>query len=105
MRREQAPRTGSRREFLRFDAAPSESHIASVLVQVWPDSLPAVAQVVSTMAGVETHGSNEAGRLVVTIETTDDVHLLERINQISALDRVVSAALVYHHVEAFTDGE
>ena len=57
------------------------------------------------LPGVESHGSNDAGKLIVTIEADGDAMLVERITRIETEEGVVAATLVYHHAEALGDEE
>ena len=51
-----------------------------------------------TALGVETH-AEAAGKLVVTLETDNEADIVTRLNEISLLSGVMSAALVFHHYE------
>ncbi|MDJ0945449.1 MAG: chaperone NapD [Kiloniellales bacterium] len=93
----------SRRDVLRGRARGPEVHIASILVQAWPDRLPAVEAELSALTGVESHGSNGAGKLILTLETRGDAELMERVRQIETAEGVIAASLVYHHAEEMDD--
>ena len=93
----------SRREFLTGGFDRREGHIASVLVQAWPETIPLVEAELTRLAGVESHGSNGSGKLIMTVETRTDAELLDRINRIEAADGVIAATLVYHHAEEMGD--
>ena len=93
----------TRRDLLKARAATSEVHIASILVQAWPEKLPRVEDDLTRLPGVESHGSAGAGKLVLTIETRSDAELVDRINRIAAADGVIAASLVYHHIEETGD--
>lgn len=93
----------SRRDILRGRARGPEVHIASLLVQAWPDRLPSVEAELSALPGVESHGSNGAGKVILTLETRGDAELMERIRQIETAEGVIAASLVYHHAEEMGD--
>ena len=93
----------SRREFLTGAHRKRDEHIASVLVQAWPERLSEVESELTLLPGVESHGSNGAGKLIITVETRSDAELMDRINRIGAADGVIAASLVYHHAEEMAD--
>ncbi len=93
----------SRREFLTGSAGREPDHIASLVVQAWPDRMARVEDEVARLPGVETHGSNGAGKLVVTVESRSDAAMMETIRRIETAEGVVSASLVYHHAEELSD--
>lgn len=89
----------TRREFIGGRAETPDEHIASILVQARPERLPAVEAALTRLPGVESHGSNGAGKLILTVETRSDAELMERITRIETAEGVVAASLVYHQVE------
>lgn len=86
----------TRRDFLKGHGAGRPGHIASILVQAWPDRMVAIESELTRLTGVESHGSNDTGKLILTVETDDDAGLLETINRIETTDGVITALLVYH---------
>jgi len=93
----------SRRDFLTGRSAKPDGHIASVLVQAWPEKIPLVEAELTGLSGVESHGSNGAGKLIITVETRSDAELLGTINRIETADGVIAVSLVYHHAEELGD--
>ena len=93
----------SRRDFLTGRSDERDAHIASVLVQAWPDRIPEVEADLTRLPGVESHGSNGAGKLIITVETRSDAELLARINRIETAEGVIAVSLVYHHAEEMGD--
>jgi len=93
----------SRRDFLTGGPPKQSEHIASVVVQAWPERLTRVEAELTRLPGVESHGSNGAGKLIITVETRSDAELLDRINRIETADGVIAASLVYHHAEELGD--
>ena len=89
----------TRREFFGGQARRPTEHIASILVQARPEVLPRVEMELTRLPGVESHGSNGQGKLILTLETRSDAELMERITRIETADGVVSASLVFHQVE------
>jgi len=93
----------TRREFIGGRSGTAEQHIASVLVHARPERLAAVEAALTDLPGVESHGSDGAGKLILTIETVDDAELMGRITRIETADGVIAASLVYHHAEELAD--
>ena len=97
----------SRREVLtgRLAAPPAlEAHVSSLVVHVRPERSRAARAALTGMPGVEVH-AEARGKIVVTLETDTEADIVVRLNEISLLDGVMSAALVYHHVEATAEAD
>ncbi|MDX1401121.1 MAG: chaperone NapD [Kiloniellales bacterium] len=80
----------------------TEIHIASLLVQGFPESLPAISRKIEALAGAEVHSSHPTGKLIVTLETENESEILKGLNVIQSFDGVLSAALIYHEVDEDT---
>ena len=93
----------SRRDFLTGRSDREPDHIASLVVQAWPERMPQVEAELASLPGVETHGSNGAGKLIVTVESRSDAAMIETITLIETAQGVVTASLVYHHAEELSD--
>ena len=93
----------TRRDILKGRIASKNHHIASVVVQGWPDKLPAIETELTSLPGVESHGSSEAGKLVLTLEAENDAGLVETMEYIQMAEGVVNVSLVYHHMEEMDD--
>jgi nitrate reductase NapD len=92
----------SRREVLNGRlAAPAgqEAHVSSLLVHARPDHGGEVRSSLAGMPGVEVHAAQD-GKIIVTLETETEAEIVTRLNEISLLEGVMSAALVFHHFEA-----
>jgi len=72
------------------------AEIASILVQVRPERLDAVAQAIELLPGTEIHGRSPQGKLVVVIEAADVGTIGVTLNAISSMPHVLTAALVFH---------
>ncbi|HEX8664292.1 MAG TPA: chaperone NapD [Beijerinckiaceae bacterium] len=97
----------SRRELLTgrlIAPAPPETHVSSLVLHVRPDKVTAVRTALGAMDGLEIH-AEASGKLVVTFETSTEADIVARMNEISLLDGVMSAALVFHHFEPAADPE
>jgi periplasmic nitrate reductase NapD len=77
----------------------AELHVSSLVLQARPAALVAVADAIRRMPGARVHAVAEQGKMVVTLETVDESVIVDRMNEMSLLPGVLSAALVYHQVE------
>ena len=80
------------------DPEASEAHVSSLVVHVRADDLPGFGEALARIPGAEIH-AEQGGRFVVTLETASEAEIVTRSNEISLLSGVLSAALVFHHVE------
>lgn len=104
------PALKSRRDVLtgRLAASPdvsTEQHVSSLVVHARPERLPDVLASLGSMQGVEVHGQNTAGKVVVTLETATEQEVVLRMGEIGELPGVLSTALVFHHFETAEDAE
>ena len=74
-------------------------NIAGFVVNTNPKMLSTVIPALNDIEGVEVHAGEDVGKLVVTVEATGQNNPVECITDIQLVDGVVSAALVYHHME------
>lgn len=96
------PSALTRRKLLSGDLSPAaEAHICSLVVHCRPEQVSSVSAAIAAMPGAELHHA-ENGKLIVTLETRSDQEVMDGLTGISFLPGVLSAALVYHHVEAET---
>jgi nitrate reductase NapD len=93
----------TRRDILKGRITSKNHHIASVLVQAWPNKIPAIESELTRLAGVESHGSSETGKLILTLEAENDAGLVETMDRIQIVRGVVNVSLVYHHMEEMDD--
>ena len=89
--------TRSRRDFIRGRVNPA--HVASLLVQAWPDRLAEIEDELNAIPGVETHGAAGAGKLIVTVDVDGDQALVDAVSSIEATEGVITASLVYHQMD------
>jgi nitrate reductase NapD len=73
--------------------------ICGVLVHARPEAIGAVRDTLRGWPGVEVHGANEDGRLVVTVEQQGERRVLETITAFQDIKGVLSASIVYEHSE------
>ena len=74
-------------------------NISGVLVRSRPENLDAVRERLEELAGVEVHGANPDGRLVVTVEETGDRAMADTVVRMQNLPGVISASMIYHQYE------
>lgn len=87
----------SRRAIL-IGAVPPRHHISSAVVVVLPARREDVRARLARMPGVEVH-AGEGSRLVLTIEAPTSGMLGETLADISLMDGVISANMVFEHIE------
>jgi len=93
----------TRRDILKGSLTSKNHHIASVLVQGWPEKIPTIEAELTALSGVESHGSNQIGKLILTLEAENDAGLVETMDHIQMTEGVVNVSLVYHHMEEMDD--
>lgn len=74
-------------------------NICGVLVHAHPDRCDEVRAAISGIDGAELHQTEPDGRIVVTVEDTDDTSAGDAVLALHRIPGVLSAALVYHHFE------
>lgn len=74
-------------------------NISGVLVKAYPQHLLSIEKALATMAGVEVHGNNEDGRIVITVEDKSANNISDTLVQIQGVPGVLSAAMIYHQFE------
>ena len=78
-------------------------HIASLLVHVRPQNLAAVSDWFNTQSELEIHLSDDAGKLVVVVETRDHHQINPLIETIKDRAGVLNVAMVYHEELSLAD--
>ena len=74
-------------------------NISGVLVKAYPKNLSTIEQTLATMAGVEVHGNNEDGRIVITVEDVSANNISDTLVEIQGVPGVLSAAMIYHQFD------
>ena len=78
---------------------PDRVHITSLVVQATPAKWQQTLAQVERMRTAEVHTGDTVGKFVVLLETDDEEQILDAINRIQDIDGVLSATMVYHHVD------
>ena len=76
-----------------------EIHISSLVVHAHPTRQSAVMTALAQFPDLELHASDDRGKMVITLESDTEAIILERLEQITRLEGVLAANLVYHHSE------
>ncbi len=74
-------------------------NISGVLVRAFPENIDAVTQALLRLDGVEVHGANEDGRMVVTVERETERQFADLLVQMHDVPGVLSASMIYHQFE------
>jgi len=72
-------------------------NICSLVVHARPENAKAVAQGLLALPGVEVHGGQDEGRLVVTVEDTAQSQAADTLAAINGVEGVISTVLIYHY--------
>lgn len=76
----------------------NDSHISSFIVYCRPEKQSVIEHALRTIAHLELHGTDGNGKFVVVTEAPHQGVILDRIEQITALEGVVDVSMVYHQV-------
>lgn len=74
-------------------------NISGVLVRAYPEHVQDISMVLTQIEGVEVHGSNDDGRMVVTVEQDDTKELSNLIASMNDVPGVLSTSMIYHQFE------
>ncbi|UPW20409.1 chaperone NapD [Agarivorans sp. TSD2052] len=77
-----------------------EYHISSAVVMCQPDRITEVIDQISSLAGLEVHGFNPEGKIVVSIESEMRNNIVTTLEDIGKLEAVLSSNLVFHQFES-----
>lgn len=72
-------------------------NICSVIVHAKPDKAQAVEQGLLALSGVEVHGGQAEGKLVVTVEDTEQCEAADTLAAINGVEGVINTVLIYHY--------
>ena len=78
-------------------------NISGVLVRAWPEHIDSVSRILEGFDGVEVHGNNTDGRMVVTVEQSGAGELSELLARMHDVPGVLSASMIYHQFEDLND--
>lgn len=78
-------------------------NISGVLVRSRPENIDAVWKSLEQLAGVEVHGANPDGRLVVTVEEVSDQGMADAVVRLQEQPHVIAVSMIYHEFEKSAD--
>ena len=70
-----------------------------MVVHTRPDALDRVKNYIRSLPGSEIHGSSEAGKIVVVLESSAQRQITDTLDQINQFPQVLGTALVYHQID------
>lgn len=85
--------------YITFDLGQPFFGICSVIVHANPERAATVRSTIEEIEGVEVHGGAEQGKLIVTVEQTDDATMADTITGFTHVEGVLSTSMIYHHYE------
>lgn len=91
------------RRMLLTGRVATELHISSMIVQCRPEHLARLCDEIAALPGVEIHDTAPSGKIVLLLETPSEGEIAERLTSIHGFSGVLTAALVYHQVDAEED--
>ena len=74
-----------------------DMNICSCVVQTRPERAKDVSERLLGLRGVEIHGGEAQGKLVVTVEDTGDTAAANTLSAIGAVEGVINTVLIYHY--------
>ncbi|MFC1589197.1 chaperone NapD [Pseudomonadota bacterium] len=74
-------------------------NISGVLVRSYPENIQSVWDELAIIEGVEVHGSNDDGRMVVTVEQENAGQLSDLLVRMQDINGVLSTSMIYHQFE------
>jgi nitrate reductase NapD len=89
----------NRRTFLGI-ADEVATHVSSLVVRAVPERLADVTRRIGALNAAEVALSDASGKIVVTLETTDEAEIVGAMSAMQHMNGVVSVALVYHLSES-----
>jgi len=88
----------SRRDLISGRFSQQSFHIASLLVQAWPDKIPGLTVQFNALEGIEVHDTDGNGKMILSVEAKDDSGLMGAITKVEQTQGVITTSLVYHEI-------
>ncbi len=73
--------------------------IGGFVVNVHPDTIDAAIEALKTVEGLEIHGSDERGNVVVVLESETSEQMEEMVRSLMAMEQVLNVGLTYFNAE------
>ena len=74
-------------------------NISSIVVQTHPQNAAVLQGELACLSGVDVHAANEDGRIVITIEDTQDNSPADTLMNVQNMQGVLSASLIYNYCD------
>ncbi len=74
-------------------------NISSLVVHTHPQNAAVLQSELANLPGVDIHGANEEGRIVITIEDTPDNSPADTMMNVQNMQGVLSASLIYNYCD------
>ena len=74
-------------------------NISGVLVKAFPEHIETIEASLNKFDGVEVHGNNSDGRMVVTVERETSGTIADLLVEMQNIPGVLSASMIYHQFE------
>jgi nitrate reductase NapD len=74
-------------------------NISSIVVHTRPQNAVALQGELANLSGVDVHGANEDGKIVITIEDTPDNSPSDTLMNVQNMQGVLSASLIYNYCD------
>lgn len=79
--------------------------IYSLVVHTRPEDIQSVSTALEEKQGVEVHGANEKGKIVVSLDHPDRGYCSDTIMSFHAIDGVLNSSLIYEYFIDDKDSE
>ncbi len=73
--------------------------IGGFVVNVHPDFIETALDALKTMEGLEIHGSDDKGNVIVVLESDTSEQMEQQVKSIMAVEQVLSVGLTYFNAE------
>lgn len=93
----------NRRNFLTGRPAPPAVHISGAVVLAWPVRMAEVCARLGELPGTEVRHA-ENGKIVIVMEAASSGELGARLAEISGMDGVLAANMVFEQIDMSEDG-
>ncbi|MES9844952.1 MAG: chaperone NapD [Candidatus Sedimenticola sp. PURPLELP] len=80
-------------------------NVCSAIVHAKPENAVRVSASLEEFSGVEVHGGQDVGKLIVTLEGSEDDRLADIMAKFSDVSGVISTVMIYHYNGEDTDIE
>lgn len=74
-------------------------HITSCIVNTRPENAASVQAALEEFEGVEVHGGQKEGKLIVTVELPYGAAAADTMTKFHGIEGVANVAMIYHHNE------